>query len=66
MSLIFPSAGAHRARQERIKRDRDAAPKADLAAMGMAAQQEIEVGIGSLPIHFVMPVLGGTYREVVP
>jgi hypothetical protein len=34
--------------------------------MGMAAQQEIEVGIGSLPIHFVMPVLGGTYREVVP
>ena len=50
--MIFPSAGAHGARQDRIKRDRDAARKADLAAMGMAAQQEIEVGMGSLPIHF--------------
>jgi hypothetical protein len=40
--MIFPSAGAHGARQDRIKRDRDAARKADLAAMGMAAQQEIE------------------------
>ena len=62
--MIFPSAGAHGAWQDRIKRDRDAARKADLAAMGMAAQQKIEVGIGSLPIHFVMPVLGGT--KVVP
>src|SRR6478672_13501356 len=50
--MIFPSAGAHGAWQDRIKRDRDAARKADLAAMGMAAQQDIEGGMGSLPIHF--------------
>src|SRR6478672_465491 len=50
--MIFPSAGAHVSRQDRIKRDRDSARKADLAAMGMAAQQEIKVGMGSLPIHF--------------
>ena len=64
--MIFPSAGAHGPRQDRMKRDRDATRKADLAAMGMAAQQDIEGGMGSLPIHFVMPALGGTYREVVP
>ena len=34
------------------QRDREAARKADLAAMGMAAEQDIEVGTGSLPIHF--------------
>src|SRR6478736_3645458 len=50
--MIFPGAGAHGTRQDRIKRDRDATRKADLAAMGMAAQQEIEVGTGSPPIHF--------------
>ena len=50
--MIFPGAGAHGTRQDQIKRDRDAARKADLAAMGMAAQQEIEVGTSSLPIHF--------------
>ena len=50
--MIFPSAGAHEAWQDQIKRDRDAARKADLAAMSMAAQQEIKVGMGSLPIHF--------------
>jgi hypothetical protein len=57
--MIFPSAGAHKARQDRIKRDRDVARKADLAAMGMAAQQEIEVGMGSLPTA-PCPVLWGT------
>ena len=35
----------------RIERDRDLSRKADLAAMGMTAQQDIEVGIGSLPRH---------------
>src|SRR4029079_5485701 len=49
---IFPSAGAHRTRQDRIESDRDSPGKADLAAMGMAAQEEIEVGTGSLPIYF--------------
>src|SRR6476660_9280982 len=50
--MIFPSAGAHGARQNRIKRDRDAAREADLPTMGVAAQQEIEFGISRLPIHF--------------
>jgi len=49
---IFPSAGAHRTRQDRIECDRDSPRKADLAAMGMAAQEEIEVGTGSLPLYF--------------
>ena len=39
-------------RKHRIKSDRNAAGKADLAAVSVSAQYEIEVGKGSLPINF--------------
>src|SRR5262249_37387202 len=49
--MIFPRAGAHGSWQGRMKRDRYSARKADLATMGMAAQQHVEANVGSLPIH---------------
>jgi hypothetical protein len=49
---IRPRARAHVPRENGIKGDRDAARKADLASMGMSAEQHVEIGMGRLLINF--------------
>jgi hypothetical protein len=39
-------------RENRIKGDRDAAWKADLASMRMSAKQHVKIGMGCLLIDF--------------
>jgi hypothetical protein len=63
--MKFPSAGAHR--RGKTKSSVIGMSKADLAAMGMAAQQEIEVEHGQ-PADTVRHARarGHLYRKVVP
>ena len=49
---ILPRTRAQVARENRIKRNWDAPGEADLAAMGVSAQQHTEIGMGRLLINF--------------
>src|SRR6266511_6429522 len=48
--MILPRSRAHVPRQDRIQSDRDGTGEADLASVGMTAQQQIEIGMGSLAV----------------
>ena len=48
--VILPQPGSHPPRQFRIEGDRDGAGQADLAAMRVAAQQQVEIGVSRLAI----------------
>jgi len=50
--MIFPRARSEAARQNRTEREGDRARQTNLPAMGVAAQQQIETGMGRLPINF--------------
>lgn len=49
--MILPWPGAHAPRQDGVQSNRDRTGKTDLAPMGMAAEQQIEIGMGSLPVY---------------
>ncbi len=55
---ILPQPRSHPARQFRIEGDRDGAGQADLAAMGVPAQQQIEIGMSRLAVD-----LGGMRQQ---
>src|ERR1700687_1945303 len=50
--VMLPGPSPHPSRQRRPERDRDPSRQADLAAVGMAAQHQIEIGVGRLAINF--------------
>src|SRR5450432_2591729 len=50
--VVLPGSRPHSPWQRRLQLDRDGAGKTKLAAMGVAAQHQIEIRMGSLTIDF--------------
>src|ERR1700730_4804602 len=50
--VVLPGPRPNSSWQRRLQLDRDRARKTKLAAMGVAAQHQIEIGMGSLTIDF--------------
>src|ERR1700730_3986366 len=48
--VVLPGSRPHSPWQHRLQLDRDRSGKTKLAAMGMAAEHQIEIGMGSLTI----------------